>query len=444
MKINGVTNKNILLCLASATLYLFFAYHLKRTNFIELISLFGGLFLAFYFLLKVDKVNSNLLFGAGILFRLLFLFAIPNLSQDFFRFIWDGRMLLHGYNPYLYIPDNVITDSKFYLPEALQLYNGMGSLSSGHFTNYPPVNQLCFAAAALVSGKSIFGSVLLFKIIIILADIGIYNFGKKLLSQLRLPENNIFLYFLNPLVIIELSGNLHFEGVMIFFFVWSLLLLQNNSIKKGAVVFSLSVAVKLIPLMLLPLLFRYLKFKKAFVFYGIVGIVSILLFLPFFSPAFISNYSSTVALWFTNFEFNASIYYLVREIGYYLTGFNQIHFIGTISPFVILLVILLLSFYKKNILFKNTIANMLLAICIYFFLSTTVHPWYIITPLALSVFTRFRFPVVWSFVIMLSYYAYSNAAFKENQWLLFIEYSIVFTTLFWELFFRNPLPFYKS
>ena len=441
MKVNQVNNKFILLSLSSAAGYLLFAYHLNRSNFAELISLYGGLFIAFYFLLRTDTKNSNFLFGAGILFRLIFLFAIPNLSQDFFRFIWDGRMLLHGYNPYLYLPDTIIHNTDFGLPQASELHTGMGGLSSGHFTNYPPLNQLCFAIAALFAGKSIFGSAIVFKLIILLADIGTYHFGRKLLLRLNLPPKNILFYFLNPLVIIELSGNLHFEGVMIFFLVWSLYLLQKEFIKQGAIVFALSVAVKLVPLMLLPLLFRYLKFNKAVVFYGTTGIMIILLFLPFFSPAFINNYSSTVALWFTNFEFNASIYYLVREIGYSLTDYNQIHFIGKISPFVILLVILLLSFSKKNILFKNTIANMLFAICIYLFLSTTVHPWYIITPLALSVFTRFRFPVIWSFVIMLSYYAYSNTAFKENKWLLFIEYSIVFATLLWEVFYKKLSPF---
>ena len=284
-------------------------------------------------------------------------------------------------------------------------------------------------------------SIIVFKLIILLADIGTYHFGRKLLLRLNLPQKNILFYFLNPLVIIELSGNLHFEGVMIFFLLWSLNLLQKEFTKQGAIVFAVSVAVKLVPLMLLPLLFRYLKLKKAFVFYAIVGIVSILLFLPFISSAFIKNYSSTVMLWFTNFEFNASIYYLLRAIGYSITGYNQIHFIGKIIPIFILLVILFFSFSKNNVVFKNTIANIFLATCIYFFLSTTVHSWYIITPLALSVFTRFRFPVIWSLVIMLSYYAYSNPAFKENHLLLFTEYSIVFAPLLWELFYKKLSPF---
>lgn len=443
MKINQINSKFLFWSLATAAGYLLFAYHLNRSNFTELISLYVGLFFAFYFLLRIAPVNSNFLFGAGILFRLLFLFAIPNLSQDYFRFIWDGRMIWHGYNPYQHLPDSIILNADFTIPQALELHAGMGSLSSGHFTNYPPLNQCCFFIAALFAGKSIFGSVIVFKVIILLADIGTYHFGRKLLQNLYLPRNNIFFYFLNPLVIIELSGNLHFEGVMVFFLVWSFYLIQKHSIKKGAIVFALSVAVKLVPLIMLPLLFRYFKFQKAIVFYSLVGIVCILLFLPFYSTAFIQNYSSTVALWFNNFEFNASIYYLFRAIGYNITGYNQIHLIGKITPFIIILTVIAFSLPKKNELFKNTIANMLLSICFYFFLSTTVHPWYIITALVLSVFTPFRFPIVWSMVIMLSYYAYSNATFKENHWLLFLEYILVFAALLWELLYKKPLPILK-
>lgn len=428
---------NWLFVLIQAVCITLLGYHLNRADFIELIVLYTALFSSFYFLLKYFDGSQKSLFYIGLFLRIVLLFSIPNLSQDFFRFIWDGRMLINGHNPYLYLPDNIIGNANFHIHDAAELYNGMGSLSSGHYTNYPPVNQLCFAIAALFAGKSIVGSVIVFKLIIIAADMGTYYFGRKLLKLQNLPEKNIFLYFLNPLVIIELPGNLHFEGVMIFFLIWSLYLLETGKVKWAAVVFALSVSVKLVPLMLLPLLYRKLKLRNAFQFYGIAGSITVLLFVPFISVPFLKNYANTISLWFLNFEFNASIYYLLRSIGYYLTGYNLIHTIGKILPVIVLLFVLLLSARKTNTNFRNYTQNMLLVLCLYFFLSTTVHPWYIITPLALSVFTEFRFPLAWTFLAILSYWAYSNSAFEESSLLLVLEYAGVFSMLLWELTGRN-------
>lgn len=442
MKVTIKKNYIGLLILVQAVLTAFFGYYLNRANFPELLTLYSALFSTYFILIKLYEGSQKNFFYGGLLLRVILIFSIPNLSQDFYRFIWDGRMLLHNYNPYLYLPSTIINDAGFHMPEAQQLYNGMGSLSAGHYSNYPPVNQFCFAIAALFAGKSIFVSVIVFKLLIIGADLGTFYFGRKLLKQHNLPENNIFLYFLNPLVIIELTGNLHFEGVMVFFLIWSLYLLQTGRLKWAALVFALSVSVKLVPLMLLPLLFRKLKFKNAVLFYSIVAASTLLLFLPFLSDHLLYNYSATVALWFVNFEFNASIYYLLREIGYQFTGYNLIHFIGKIAPILILSFIAVIASVKKNELFNGYSESMLFALCFYFFLSTTVHPWYIITPLALSIFTNYRFLLVWSFSAILSYYAYSNSTFKENPVLLVLEYAIIFGVLFWELsgrksFFQN-------
>ena len=148
---------------------------------------------------------------------------------------------------------------QFPIAQAEELYAGMGQLNGSHFSNYPPINQLCFVIAGLFSGHSILGSVIVLRLLIIAADFGTLFFGKRLLKQLNIPVKNIFWYILNPFIIIELTGNLHFEGVMIFFLVWSLYLLHSGRWKWAAVVFALSISVKLIPLIFLPLFFQWFK-----------------------------------------------------------------------------------------------------------------------------------------------------------------------------------------
>ena len=216
-----VNKMSLLAIMTSSILYCFFAFELERSNFNALIFSFTALFLLFLFLNK-QNLNWKLLIGASILFRIIFLFVTPNLSQDFYRFIWDGRMLLNGFNPYLFLPENYL-DGSYQLPtQSETLLNGMGELNASHYSNYPPLNQLCFVIAALFSKTSVLGSIIVFRILMLSADLGIIYFGKKLLTNLNLNSKLIFLYLLNPFVIIELFGNLHFEGIMIFFLVWFL------------------------------------------------------------------------------------------------------------------------------------------------------------------------------------------------------------------------------
>jgi hypothetical protein len=430
-----------------------------RSDTTKLLLLYVALFVFAFKIIKTSGFNFSLLVIFSVIFRLLFLFATPNLSQDFYRFIWDGRMILEGLNPYLYTPNSFIEKGSFPITQTQELYNGMGSLSASHFTNYPPINQLCFLFANLFPGKSILSSVIGLRLIIIAADIGTLYFGKKLLERLKLPSTKIFWYILNPFIIIELTGNLHFEGVMIFFLVWSLYLLHVGKWKWAAVVLACSISVKLIPLMLLPLFFNFfvsykkeenttsvlnkikrINLPKLITFYAIIGTTILLLFLPFFSMEFVDNYSKTVGLWFGNFEFNASIYYLLREIGFAITGYNEIAIIGKILPIISILIILSFAFFKNHNSLPKLITSMLLVLTFYLFLSTTVHPWYIATLVILSVFTNYKFPIVWSLVVVLSYLAYSNSTNSENLWIIGLEYSIVFAIFIWEVFLKKRLP----
>lgn len=446
-------NTPLICVLLSLILYASFAYNLVRTEAVKLLLLYTLLFIIAYILKKSAGFNFAFLVLASILVRLIFLPAIPNLSQDFYRFIWDGRMLFEGFNPYLYTPDSLMQNGKFPVAQAQELYDGMGALSASHFTNYPPINQLCFYLAALFSGKSITGAVITMRILIIAADIGTLYFGKKLLERLRLPSSRIWFYILNPFIIIELTGNLHFEGVMIFFLVWSLYLLHSGKWKWAAIILACSISVKLIPLMFLPIFFWWFKrseasklldFETLISFYSLVIISIVVLFLPFFSMEFVNNYSKTVGLWFNNFEFNGSLYYIAREVGYTITGYNEIKIIGKVFPVIAILIILWYSFFKKNTNIPKLTSAILIAFTCYLFLSTTVHPWYIATLVALCVFTRYRFPLVWSFAIILSYLSYlaiGTADKSENLWVIALEYLIVFSAFIWEVLLKRPIKF---
>lgn len=429
--INGKYQNYYLVLLATIS-YFVLGYFFERQQFELLFPLFTIAFFVFIYLMKRERFSADNLFEIGIIFRIIFIFSTPFLSQDFYRFIWDGRLIANGINPYQFLPNEIINSiANFH--QSIILYERMGSLSASHFSNYPPFNQFIFALAGILSGKSILGSALFFRMIIILADIGIYHFGRKLLIALGQNPDKIFWYFLNPLVIIELTANLHFEGVMLFFLVWSMYLLQQNKWMLAALVLALSISTKLLPLLLLPLFYQKLGFTKSVIFYGIVIGINLLLFLPFLSSNLIENYSETIGLWFTNFEFNASIYYIIREIGFWIKGYNIIHSTGKIIPILMILFVVYRVFFANNKTTTDLFQSFLVVLSIYFFTATTVHPWYIINLILIGVFTKFSFPIVWSFTIILSYFAYSNPDFKENSMLLIIEYSIVYVMLLFEI-----------
>ncbi len=467
-------SKVLIPVIGSVVLYLFFAYKLERSDFLNFLLLYAGLCYCAWRIIEFSNANFWVLASFGVLVRLLFLPAIPNLSQDFYRFLWDGRVLIQGVNPYLFTPEqyfeNLTTAFEgvinITINQATELRNGMGDLNAHHYSNYPPVNQLCFAIAALFAKGSILGSVITLRLLMILADLGILYFGKKLLEQMKLPVKNILWYFLNPFIIIELTGNLHFEGVMLLFVIWSLYLIHKGKWFWAAVFLGISVSVKLLPLLMLPLFFKYLLYSKnaktsilglhldqlsiskMILFYTTVLGTVLLTFAPFLSQEFISNFAATIGLWFQNFEFNASVYYVIRWIGFKTVGWNIIGTVGKILPLIVITVLLAMAFFRPlntsrdNQKTQQLITGILLGVSLYFLLSTTVHPWYVATPLVLSVFTRYKFPIVWSFMVVFSYSAYGVEDFQENLGLVAMEYSVVIVIALWELL--KPQHFVKT
>ena len=174
----------------SIILYFLWGYELARFEHKKLLLIYSLLFGGYYFVLKHSNTDDNWLNAFAVLFRLIFLFSLPTLSQDFYRFIWDGRLILEGLNPYLYTPNELIVSSPELFSEMNTLHNGMGRLSAKYFSNYPPIHQIPFILASLIFKKSIFGSVVVIRIILIIADLGILIYTKKLLKKLKLPTRS--------------------------------------------------------------------------------------------------------------------------------------------------------------------------------------------------------------------------------------------------------------
>ena len=372
--------------------------------------------------------------GIGIVLRAVLLFAAPGLSDDVYRFLWDGYLLQAGISPFEHLP-SYYAEAGFpvsgHSPELFSKLN-----SPNYYTIYPPVAQLTFLVSVFFDTHILPNTaIILLRLPVLLCEIGSIVLISKLLQHFKYPLKNIYLYALNPLIIIELTGNLHFEGVMIFFFLLAFyFLVKGKNLWQSAIFMSLSIASKLLPLLFLPFLIRRLGRKKSFLYFLIIGVVSLLLFAPLSGSFFVAHFGESLDLYFRKFEFNASVYYVVRTAGYEIYNYNIIQKVGPYLGALTFFFIMTAAIFEKKSNWKSLPVMLLFAICIYLLFATTVHPWYASLPLVLCIFTRYRFPVLWSGLIWLTYANYSGEIYEEKMWAVVTEYTAVILYALWEVF----------
>src|SRR4030042_5595450 len=86
--------------------YVWIGYGTVRSDFGQLLILFGFLSILYILALqrKLFNIGFPLIIGSAMLLRASLLFMTPNLTDDYFRYIWDGLLFAHGYNPFLILP----------------------------------------------------------------------------------------------------------------------------------------------------------------------------------------------------------------------------------------------------------------------------------------------------------------------------------------------------
>ena len=408
--------------LITAFCYYWLCYQTNRQNFYQVFVLYTFLFAAYYLLVTFYAAsNFKGLLISGILFRILLVFSVPNLSDDVYRFIWDGRLLANGINPFHQVPAEVIK-LKAIPGINEQLYHQLNS--PGYYTIYPPVLQAIFWFSAKAT-TTIDAAIICMKAFILLAEIGITLLLPLVLVRLQLPKHFSLLYILNPLVIAELTGNVHFDAVMIFFLVLAFLLLLQNKLHLSALFLGLSISSKLIPVVFIPLIIKKLGWKQGLIYATISTFVTIALFAGIIDKATALHFLESINLFLSHFEFNASLYYLIRWIGTIVTGYNIIAYAGPLLTITAAVIICIISFRGNAVSNKQFLAKALLILTVYYLFATTVHPWYICMPVMIASCTTFRYPIVWSYMVIVSYYAYSSSPVQENLWLIAFSYLVM-------------------
>jgi alpha-1,6-mannosyltransferase len=411
--------------------YLFYAFLLialgygaERENFGLLFFLFSGSWVCYTLLLK-EKINFYQGISGAIALRLSLLFVFPNLSDDFYRYFFDGHLLKNCINPYLSLPvDSIdlVSDSPVQI-----LFNSMNSPE--YFSVYPPLHQLFFWLSVRLSENLLVNLVVL-RIIVIGFDLLNIFLLRALVIKFHLSINRVWLYALNPLVIIELTGNLHLEGIVLTGLLFALLGLTQNQQKRAAAGWVWAVGMKLTPMIIGPLIFRFMQRKKS----GMFWFLTILLTVICLGPLFLNQnagFWNSLALYRNTFEFNASVYYLIKLPLSYLLGYNPISTLVPVLNLLTLIFIVWIS-WKYSIQRTSLIGGIVLIYLIFLIFQPIIHPWYLIPAFGISVLSRSRVLLIWTFTVFLSYSAYASVPVTEKWYFILIEYALVFLILWKE------------
>ncbi|MDG1277667.1 MAG: hypothetical protein P8O16_10325 [Algoriphagus sp.] len=410
-------------------------YWVPRADFTILFTLFAIVFAGMLFLGKSfsPTVNWKWIFFAGLILRISLLFAAPNWSEDYLRFLWDGDLIHNGINPYLKTPSQLeelgmVTDNAF----RNQLFDNLNS--PDYYSVYPPLNQALFYIGAASSYGFVWNGVMTLKAILILGEIGVFFVFLRIFLLSSIPINKLIFYWLNPLVILEISNNLHFEGLVLLFLIGSFYFLITKSLAKSGFFWGISIGMKLLPLMLFSSFLAFEKTNKSYTFWIGAFLAFALSFVWLLIDQSWINFFQSLKLYQGKFEFNASIYYLLREVGFWIKGYNTIDTLTKGLSGITLIKILYFSWKKRPNSNLELVDLWVLIYLIYLIFQPVVHPWYILPALGLSLLTERKVFLIWSFAAIFSYQAYGNTDYSENPFFLLMEYGLVGSGIYLDYF----------
>jgi alpha-1,6-mannosyltransferase len=230
------------------------------------------------------------------LWHLLFLLTPPGSDDDVHRYVWDGRVQRLGYNPYIVVPSDPAL-SGVHTPETRTLNNP--DLPSP----YPPGAQLFFRAVT-----AIHGSVFALKVALVVCDFAIVFVLVDILRRSGQGAHWVLAYAWNPLLATEVAGSGHIDIVGVLLLLVSVAALERRWRALAALAFGLAVAVKLLPIVLLPLYWKRVRIRDA----AMAAVVLGLLYVPFFNHGRIPI--GSLSTYVQSFRFNDPVFATLERV----------------------------------------------------------------------------------------------------------------------------------
>ena len=227
--------------------------------------------------------------------HLAFLRLPAGTDDDVHRYVWDGRLQRLGYNPYLIIPSDP-TAQELHTAETRNLNNP--DLPSP----YPAGAQLFFRVVT-----AIHESTFAFKVAFVICDWTIVFILLDILCRTGKGSHLVLAYAWNPLLAVEVAGSGHIDIVGALLLVISLAALVRRWRTTAAVTFGIAVAVKFLPLVLLPLYWKRVRIRDAALGVVMVG----LLYVPFLDQRGIPL--GSLGTYVQGFRFNGPLFAILHR-----------------------------------------------------------------------------------------------------------------------------------
>lgn len=326
----------------------------------------GTLLMAFAWWRGQDWTMRTVLVYA-ILYRLVLLPVLPSLSDDGFRYIWDGLLQWKGINPFVFRPN----DPALGALHNTDLYLSLNS--ADYFTVYPPVSQVVFGVGAIFYPFGWVVSYWAIKVVFV----GIEFVGVFLLSRM-VQARSLILYAWNPLVLMEVAGQPHNEAMLVTWLVGTIWALQINRPKWALVFIALAMWTKLYPLLLIPFVLN----RTGWRYFWIPLLTGLICLIPYYHPDFFTNIRTSLNLYTQQFEFGAGLYYWLKEWGRQIMGHEESKALGPFLQMVFFFTISVI--WVGDIMKRKSLpALFYLFIGVFLLTATTVHPWYLLGLLAM-------------------------------------------------------------
>jgi len=230
------------------------------------------------------------------LWRIPFLLSPPGPDDDIHRYLWDGRIQRLGYNPYMVVPSDPALRG-LHTSETRTLNNP--DLPSP----YPPGAQMFFRAITAIH-ESLFS----LKVAFVFCDLAIVLVLLEILRTSGQGAHWILAYAWHPLLVTDVAGSGHIDIVGALLLVVSVAALRRRWRAVAAVAFALAVAVKFLPIVLLPLYWKRIRIRDGLLAAAVVG----LLYVPFLNRGRIPF--GSLGTYVRSFRFNDPVFAALERV----------------------------------------------------------------------------------------------------------------------------------